>query len=110
MSVLLNNFISNAIKYHDLNKESPFIKIHVKTSEKEATLVIKDNGVGIEDVVINRIFEMFYRVSSKVMGSGIGLFIVKEVITKLKGTLDVTSKIGEGSTFTITIPNESGKL
>jgi len=110
VSVLLNNFISNAIKYHDLNKKSPFIKIHVKTSEKEAILVIKDNGVGIEDVVINRIFEMFYRVSSKVMGSGIGLFIVKEVITKLKGTLDVTSKIGEGSTFTITIPNESGKL
>ena len=53
---------------------------------------------------------MFYRVSSKVMGSGIGLFIVKEVIAKLKGTIDVTSKIGQGSTFTITIPNESGKL
>ncbi|MEO9480577.1 MAG: PAS domain S-box protein [Maribacter dokdonensis] len=110
VSVLLNNFISNAIKYHDLNKESPFIHINVKTSKKEAILVVKDNGVGIEDVELERIFEMFYRVSSKVMGSGIGLFIVKEVIAKLKGTIDVTSKIGQGSTFTITIPNESGKL
>ena len=110
VSVLLNNFISNAIKYHDLNKESPFIRINVKTSKKEAILVVKDNGVGIEDVELERIFEMFYRVSSKVMGSGIGLFIVKEVIAKLKGTIDATSKIGQGSTFTITIPNESGKL
>ncbi|WP_198033526.1 PAS domain S-box protein [Maribacter sp. 1_2014MBL_MicDiv] len=110
VSVLLNNFISNAIKYHDLNKESPFIHINVKTSKKEAILVVKDNGVGIEDDELERIFEMFYRVSSKVMGSGIGLFIVKEVIAKLKGTIAVTSKIGQGSTFTITIPNESGKL
>ncbi|MEP4884382.1 HAMP domain-containing sensor histidine kinase, partial [Maribacter dokdonensis] len=91
-------------------KESPFIHINVKTSKKEAILVVKDNGVGIEDVELERIFEMFYRVSSKVMGSGIGLFIVKEVIAKLKGTIDATSKIGQGSTFTITIPNESGKL
>ncbi|VXB48122.1 PAS domain S-box protein [Maribacter litoralis] len=110
VSVLLNNFISNAIKYHDVNKESPFIWISVKTSIKEAILVVKDNGVGIDEDQIKRIFEMFYRVSSKVMGSGIGLFIVKEVISRLKGTVTLKSKIGEGSTFTITIPNESGKL
>ena len=110
VSVLLNNFISNAIKYHDVNKESPFIWISVKTSKKEAILVVKDNGVGIDEDQIKRIFEMFYRVSSKVMGSGIGLFIVKEVISRLKGTVTLKSKIGEGSTFTITIPNESGKL
>jgi signal transduction histidine kinase len=53
---------------------------------------------------------MFYRVSSKVMGTGIGLFIVKEVLAKLNGTITVKSKIGEGSTFTLTIPNESKKI
>ncbi|MDP5061606.1 MAG: PAS domain-containing sensor histidine kinase, partial [Maribacter sp.] len=110
ISVLLNNFISNAIKYHDLDKESPSIWINVKTNNKEATIVIKDNGVGMAEDQLERIFEMFYRVSSKVMGSGIGLFIVKEVITKLKGTIEATSNIGEGSTFTIRIPNESGRL
>ncbi|MEP2056541.1 MAG: PAS domain S-box protein [Maribacter litoralis] len=110
VSVLLNNFISNAIKYHDVTKKSPFIWISVKTSKKEAILVVKDNGVGIDEDQIKRIFEMFYRVSSKVMGSGIGLFIVKEVISRLKGTVTLKSKIGKGSTFTITIPNESGKL
>ncbi|WP_424003924.1 PAS domain S-box protein [Maribacter sp. IgM3_T14_3] len=110
ISVLLNNFISNAIKYHDLDKESPSIWINIKTNNKEATIVIKDNGVGMAEDQLERIFEMFYRVSSKVMGSGIGLFIVKEVITKLKGTIEATSNIGEGSTFTIRIPNESGRL
>ena len=59
---------------------------------------------------LEKIFKMFYRVSSKVMGSGIGLYIVKEVIVKLNGKIEVKSKLGEGSTFTLKIPNESGRL
>ncbi|WP_405411645.1 PAS domain S-box protein [Maribacter sp. Asnod1-A12] len=110
ISVLMNNFISNAIKYHDLNKTTPSIWITVKTTKKEAVIVIKDNGVGMAKDQVERIFEMFYRVSSKVMGSGIGLYIVKEVILKLKGTIKVTSKFGEGSTFTLTIPNDTSRL
>ncbi|WP_405400195.1 PAS domain S-box protein [Maribacter sp. Asnod2-G09] len=109
ISIILNNFISNAIKYHDVSNNDAAIWINVKTNKKEAVLIIKDNGVGMEDDQLEKIFEMFYRVSSKVMGSGIGLFIVKEVLSKLNGTIDVKSKIGEGSTFTLKIPNESGK-
>ena len=109
ISVLLNNFISNAIKYHDINKADAAIWINVKTTKKEAILIIKDNGVGMAEDQLEKIFEMFYRVSSKVMGSGIGLFIVKEVLSKLKGTINVQSKIGDGSTFTLKIPNEAGK-
>lgn len=107
ISILLNNFISNAIKYHDLDKKSPSIWVNIKTSKKEAIIEIKDNGVGIEEEQLDKIFNMFYRVSSKIMGSGIGLFIVKEVLTKLKGSIKVTSKLGEGSTFTLNLPNES---
>ena len=109
VSIILNNFISNAIKYHDVSNNDATIWINVKTNKKEAILIIKDNGVGMEDDQLEKIFEMFYRVSSKVMGSGIGLFIVKEVLSKLNGTIDVKSKIGKGSTFTLIIPNESGK-
>lgn len=109
ISVLLNNFISNAIKYHDVSNDKAAIWIKVKTTKKEAVLTIKDNGVGMEEDQLERIFDMFYRVSSKVMGSGIGLFIVKEVLSKLNGTIDVQSKIGEGSTFTLIIPNESDR-
>lgn len=110
ISILLNNFISNAIKYHDVNKVSPSIWISVKTTKKEAIIEIKDNGVGMAKDQLEKIFKMFYRVSSKVMGSGIGLYIVKEVIVKLNGKIEVKSKLGEGSTFTLKIPNESGRL
>ncbi|WP_167333084.1 PAS domain S-box protein [Maribacter forsetii] len=109
ISVLLNNFISNAIKYHNINKNNATIWVDVKTTKKEAVLIIKDNGVGIAEEQLEKIFEMFYRVSSKVMGSGIGLFIVQEVVSKLNGTIDVRSKIGNGTTFTIKIPNKTGK-
>lgn len=109
ISVILNNFISNAIKYHDVNNDNAAIWINVETTKKEAVLIIKDNGVGMAEDQLEKIFEMFYRVSSKVMGSGIGLFIVKEVLSKLKGTIDVQSKVGDGSTFTIIIPNEANR-
>ena len=109
ISIVLNNFISNAIKYHDLEKKAPSIWIGINTTKKEAIITIKDNGLGIEEKEIDKIFNMFYRVSSRIMGSGIGLFIVKEVLTKLNGTMVVKSKLGEGSMFTIKIPNESGR-
>ncbi len=109
ISIVLNNFISNAIKYHDIEKKAPSIWLDVTTTKKEAIITIKDNGLGIEEKEIDKIFNMFYRVSSKIMGSGIGLFIVKEVLAKLNGVLSVESKLGEGSMFTIKIPNESSR-
>jgi PAS domain S-box-containing protein len=109
ISILLNNFISNAIKYHDVNKKEPSIWITIKTSKKEAIIEIKDNGLGMAEEQLDKIFDMFYRISSQIMGSGIGLFIVKEVLGKLNGTIEVKSILGEGSIFTLKIPNESDK-
>tara|TARA_R110002074_G_scaffold375113_3_gene551673 strand:+ start:14307 stop:17771 length:3465 start_codon:yes stop_codon:yes gene_type:complete len=109
ISILLNNFISNAIKYHDITKKAPSIWITIKTSKKEAIIEIKDNGLGMAEEQLDKIFDMFYRISSQIMGSGIGLFIVKEVLGKLNGTIEVKSVLGEGSTFTLKIPNRSNK-
>ena len=109
ISILLNNFISNAIKYHDVSKKEPSIWITIKTSKKEAIIEIKDNGLGMAEEQLDKIFDMFYRISSQIMGSGIGLFIVKEVLGKLDGTIEVNSVLGEGSTFTLKIPNGSDK-
>lgn len=107
VSILLNNFISNAIKYHDLSKDAPSIWINITTSPKEAVVQIKDNGIGMETKQLDKIFDMFYRISSDVMGTGIGLFIVKEVLYKLNGSIEVESVLGEGSLFTLKLPNES---
>ncbi|UWX54937.1 PAS domain S-box protein [Maribacter litopenaei] len=105
--VLLNNFISNAIKYHDMEKTSPSIWINIKTNQKEAIIRIEDNGTGIAKENQDKIYNMFYRTTSKVTGSGIGLFIVKEILDRLKGTVSLESTLNKGSVFTIKLPNLS---
>ena len=105
IGILLSNLISNAIRYHNLKIDDPYIKIIGKVSKKETVIEIIDNGKGIGKQYLNNIFEMFFRASDDSKGSGLGLYIVKETINKLNGTVSVTSEIGQGSTFTITFPN-----
>ncbi|MDC6387869.1 PAS domain S-box protein [Maribacter sp. PR1] len=109
VTVLLNNFISNAIKYHDLEKRSPSIWINVIINSKEASIIIKDNGMGIDKESQTKIYNMFYRATAKVMGSGIGLFIVQEILEKLRGSVSLESELNMGSTFTIKLPNMAPK-
>jgi signal transduction histidine kinase len=111
--MLLNNLVSNAINYSDLEKESCYCKISIKTNEQEAVIKIEDNGKGIAAKDIERIFEMFYRASGKSRGSGLGLYIVKETVEKLNGTISVTSIPApdekSGTQFLITLPNNKPK-
>jgi signal transduction histidine kinase len=104
--VIANNLISNAVKYLDERKES-ILEIAVNIDESNAELIFKDNGIGISEQHLPHIFNMFFRATEKKQGSGLGLYIVKEAVNKLGGTIHVTSALGEGSTFTITIPNGS---
>ncbi|ASV30255.1 PAS domain S-box protein [Maribacter cobaltidurans] len=109
ISVLLNNFLSNAIKYYDPKKSAPYIRINVETTRENAVVEIKDNGIGIKKKSHEKIYDMFYRDSTSEMGSGIGLFIVKEIMEKLGGTIALESKPGIGSTFILTLPNYYSK-
>lgn len=105
ITVLFNNFISNAIKYHKPDQANPFIKIRVKLNEESAEVEVSDNGQGIPQVYIDKIFDMFYRATEAKSGSGLGLYIVKEIIEKLGGKVGVRSEEGVGSTFYFSIPN-----
>ncbi len=102
LTVILSNLIGNAIKYHDLSKPAPFIEIGYQPDE--SILYITDNGSGIDPTHAGRIFDMFYRASESSKGSGLGLFITKETITRLGGTISVESELGKGSTFQIHLP------
>lgn len=104
LQVVLNNLINNAIKYHDLDKETPWINVSVKSINGHAHISVKDNGLGIRKKNQDQIFDMFYRASEKSEGSGLGLYIVKETLEKIDGNIEVTSEFGEGSNFTIKIP------
>jgi PAS domain S-box-containing protein len=104
--VILNNLISNGIKYADINKEHPFISISVDITLEQALIEIKDNGIGIAEEQLEKIFEMFYRATDHSSGSGLGLYIVKEAVKKLDGEILVTGKQNDGATFTATFPNK----
>lgn len=105
LRIILNNIISNAIKYRSFHKPESLIKIEAEVNEKEAVITIEDNGEGIEESKLPHIFDMFYRATEKSTGSGLGLYIVKKVADKLGATIEVDSVELEGTTFKIVIPN-----
>lgn len=103
--IVLNNLISNAIKYRRYYLERSFIDIRIWVDEKAAHIEIEDNGEGIPEDRLPYIFDMFYRASERSEGSGLGLYIVRDVLHKLEGTIHVDSTFDQGTTFTISIPN-----
>jgi signal transduction histidine kinase len=104
LSVVLNNLLANAIKYHDRRKENQWIDVSVVNSDKSLKVAVSDNGIGIDPEHQQKIFDMFYRGTIHSKGSGLGLYIVKETISKMKGTIRVESTPGKGSSFLITLP------
>lgn len=101
----MQNLLTNAIKY---NKEGGEIIFKIAKEGKNVLIQISDNGIGIEEELLDRIFERFYVVdhsrSKKISSTGLGLSIVKHVVEAHDGRVEVTSEVGKGSTFTIYIP------
>lgn len=99
------NLVSNAVKY---STEGGTIQIRVKQEKHKAVLIVEDQGIGMAEEELPLIFERFYRTdlsrSRKTGGAGIGLAIVKAIVQAHQGTVTVTSKVGCGSRFTVTLP------
>ena len=108
MQTILSNLISNAIRYHDHRKENKFIQLSCQQREESFSLHIEDNGQGIDPQYQKRVFDMFFRANENSQGSGLGLYIVKETIDKLSGSIQLQSVPREGSTFTIKFPKAFG--
>ncbi len=104
MQIIFNNIISNAIKYRDKNKQ-PFLKINVVSNENKAWIIFTDNGIGIEERHIEHVFQMFYRATENSTGPGLGLYIVKEAISRLGGKISLNSRLGSGTIVNIMVPN-----
>lgn len=105
IKAIFDNLISNAIRYHNPYEDESSVKITIHINEKEAQINITDNGLGISKKHIEHIFDMFYRANDQKMGSGLGLYIVKETVLKLHGTIEIDSVPNEGTTFNIVLPN-----
>lgn len=104
-NTIMENIISNAIKYHKDAESGNFIKISGQSDHEKLQISIVDNGIGIAPAFHNKIFDMFFRLSSEKEGSGIGLYIVKDMVNILKGSIQVQSEKGIGTTFIVTLKN-----
>lgn len=103
LKVIMNNLISNAIRYR--NGRDPVIDIDVKIENEQAFITIQDNGRGIGAEHIKKVYDMFYRATDENAGSGLGLYIVKETIAKLKGDINIESQVGKGTLVTLKLPS-----
>ncbi|MDH5475181.1 MAG: PAS domain S-box protein [Cyclobacteriaceae bacterium] len=103
ITTIVQNLIENAIKY-SRNDVSSFTNVKIHTYKKSLFIIVEDNGVGIEESIQGKIFDMFFRANTYAIGSGLGLYILKNAVDKLKGKVNLESKLNVGSTFTVTIP------
>lgn len=109
MRQVVSNLVSNAIRYSPKDTQ---IWIHAAPSgDDRITLSVRDNGVGIPKEELRKLFDRFYRGSSStgIVGTGIGLHLVKTMVDMHGGEIGVESDVGEGTTFTITLPRQANK-
>jgi signal transduction histidine kinase len=107
--IVLNNVLSNAIKYHRADQKDLWIRITAQYENDTVTMSIADNGPGIEEDLLPKIFNMFFRGTNVSKGSGLGLYIVKETLAKMNGSIQAQSQVGTGTVFTITLPAKPAK-
>ena len=100
---VLSNLISNAVKYSGRSRR---IEISVLDLGAAVELSVHDHGVGIPDNEVPKLFARFYRASTAagISGTGIGLYLVREIVALHGGDIRVESKLGEGSHFIVTLP------
>ena len=103
---ILYNLLSNAVKYSNVGGK---ISLSLSYSPESLTFRIQDQGIGIPPEFLDKMFEPFERAENvrRIKGTGIGLYIVKQAVDRHQGQLHVESKVGVGTTFTITLPSVS---
>lgn len=103
---ILKNLIDNAVKYSDWNKNKSLISIRISQEVyNELRVQIEDNGMGINESIRERVFDLFYRGNERSKGPGLGLFIAKKAVEKLNGEIYFSSTPGEQTKFNIHLPN-----
>ncbi len=104
MRQLLQNLISNGLKFH--KKEPPVVKVHAKLLGEVCQMIVEDNGIGFDEKYLDRIFTIFQRLHGRLEyeGTGIGLAICRKIVERHGGSITAESKLGEGATFIIALP------
>jgi PAS domain S-box-containing protein len=105
MRTILRNLLMNAFQYFNPESERSFVKLNIQVHPTLAVIQLQDNGIGIEVDHKDKVYEMFFRGTTRSNGTGLGLYIVKAMVDKLKGQIALESTVNRGSTFLLTLPN-----
>lgn len=107
VNTVMRNIIGNAVKYSRKNGEAAFVKTIISHSGNQMIIKVEDNGEGISKENLVKVFDMFFRATTSSQGTGLGLYICKEILLKLHGKIEAKSELGKGTTMKVTIPNVS---
>jgi signal transduction histidine kinase len=104
LKMICMNLISNAIRYHNRLIDNPYVSLRAEQNGNSLHLKITDNGIGMSPETREKIFDMYYRGSDRSSGSGLGMYIVKEVVTRLGGDIKIESDLDKGTSIEIVFP------
>lgn len=103
LEIIFHNLFSNAIRYSKQHADS-YIKVTVEVSNIGAQITVQDDGIGIKEIYLPKVFDMFYRATEKSDGAGLGLYIVRETVARLNGSIKIESVLGRGTIVQLHIP------
>ncbi|MEW6468012.1 MAG: ATP-binding protein [Bacteroidota bacterium] len=104
LATIIQNLIHNAIIYRREGLDA-YVSVNAYERDGRILIEVEDNGIGIASEIRSKIFDMFYRGNYSSKGSGLGLYIVKQAVEKLGGTIDVKNNLSQGSRFTVSLPS-----
>lgn len=102
--VILNNLFSNAVQFQKDQGGQKWISLTIDVIEEDAIITVEDNGIGIEERYREEVFNLFARATQKNVGTGLGLYMVKEAVEQMGGKINLESQLDEGTTITVTLP------
>jgi two-component system, sensor histidine kinase and response regulator len=103
--VILNNLFHNAVVFQKENNATKFINVDIDVSDNIAKIILEDNGVGIENSLVDDVFDLFQRATQKNVGSGLGLYMVKESAIQMGGKVNLESTVDIGTKVIVTLPS-----
>ncbi len=103
LHTILRNLITNAVKYRKKETPGAFVKLDFNRSGNQFTITVSDNGQGIANESMSKVFDMFYRATTAAPGTGLGLYICKEMLEKMRASFHLDSTEGHGTSFTFTL-------
>ena len=112
LRIILKNIIDNAFMFQIAEREPKQIKIKVDTTveRNKAIIQVKDNGMGIKEEFLGKVYQMFFRATDKSKGSGLGLYITNLTVEKLNGKIEISSEPNEYTCITCYLPHQKGTI